>query len=278
MAELKGPTSRLPGIGGSGGTGDSPTIVFNGETDTPILLLAEHAGNALPPAYGSLGLADEGSTDLLFETHWAFDIGVSEVVATACDRLSCTAICGRYTRLLIDLNRATTETDLIAISIGTGEPGDPVREIPANRTPSPTERRHRLRAYYRPSQHAIDDIGSNLVARHGPRTLLVSVHSFTPVYGTQHRSFDIGLIHHGDDSIARVLAERFEAAGLHPSFNEPYSGLEGAGFSVRSHGEKLGCRFTQVELNQRLLARNSDRIAIGSLLADVLRAPLAGFG
>ena len=76
--------------------------------DSPLLFLCDHASNALPPAYGRLGLEPE-----LFATHIASDIGAAEVTRTLAAQFGAPAILGRWSRLLVDLNRGEDDPTLV---------------------------------------------------------------------------------------------------------------------------------------------------------------------
>jgi len=73
-----------------------------------LLLICDHASSALPPRYGSLGLA-AGE----FERHIAYDIGAREVTLALAAKLDCPAVLSRYSRLLIDPNRGLDDPTLI---------------------------------------------------------------------------------------------------------------------------------------------------------------------
>ena len=62
----------------------APVRRIEGRLDGGVLLLCDHASNALPPAYGRLGLPDAQ-----FERHIAYDIGgrrATEAMAEALRR------------------------------------------------------------------------------------------------------------------------------------------------------------------------------------------------
>ncbi|MGZ6022876.1 MAG: N-formylglutamate amidohydrolase, partial [Rhizomicrobium sp.] len=75
--------------------------------DSRLLFVCDHASNALPPAYGTLGL-----DPALFATHIASDIGAAEVTRTLAAEFGATAILARWSRLLIDLNRGADDPTL----------------------------------------------------------------------------------------------------------------------------------------------------------------------
>src|SRR5437588_182817 len=84
-----------------------------------ILLLCDHATNALPPEYGSLGLPPDA-----FRRHIAYDIGAAGVTRRLAALLSCPSVLTTFSRLLIDPNRGADDPTLIMrISDGAVLPG-----------------------------------------------------------------------------------------------------------------------------------------------------------
>ena len=65
----------------------SPVERIAGREDSRLLLLCDHASNALPPEYGKLGLATAQ-----FERHIAYDIGARAVTLGLASRLGGTAV------------------------------------------------------------------------------------------------------------------------------------------------------------------------------------------
>ena len=61
-----------------------------GVTSHGLILLADHAGAALPPEYGALGLPSDQ-----FCRHIAYDIGVREVVGYLAEALGVPAMVGK---------------------------------------------------------------------------------------------------------------------------------------------------------------------------------------
>ena len=86
----------------------------------PILLLCDHASNSLPAAYGALGLPAH-----LFGTHIAYDIGAAHVTRALATAYGAAAVLGRWSRLLIDLNRGADDPTLVMkLSDGSIIPGN----------------------------------------------------------------------------------------------------------------------------------------------------------
>src|SRR5476651_118197 len=111
--------------------------------DSGLLLLCDHAAAALPAEYGLLGL-DPG----LFKTHIAADIGAATVTRALAARFGAAAVLGRWSRLLIDLNRGADDpTRMRKLSDSS--------VIPGNRDAGPEEVARRIRDFHAPYHGAI---------------------------------------------------------------------------------------------------------------------------
>ena len=73
-----------------------------------LIFVCDHASNALPPEYGSLGLGPDS-----FKRHIAYDIGAAEVTRAMAEAFAAPAVLGVYSRLLIDLNRGADDPTLV---------------------------------------------------------------------------------------------------------------------------------------------------------------------
>src|SRR6185503_12428756 len=147
-----------------------------------LLLLCDHAAAALPPDYGLLGLEPA-----LFATHIGHDIGAATVTRALAARFQAAAVLGRWSRLLIDLNRGTDDPTLV-MKLSDGS------IIPGNRDAGPDEVARRIAAYHAPYHAAIarelDGMGDDAV--------ILSLHSFTPSWKSVPRKWDIGVLYDQD--------------------------------------------------------------------------------
>src|SRR5471030_1272598 len=133
-----------------------------GSQDSPLLLLCDHASNALPPGFGTLGLAPE-----LFATHIAYDIGAAAATRALAAAYGAPALLGRWSRLLIDLNRGADDPTLV-MKLSDGS------IIPGNRDADGAEVARRIAAYHAPYHAAI----AAELDRMGPDAVILSMHSF----------------------------------------------------------------------------------------------------
>jgi predicted N-formylglutamate amidohydrolase len=161
-----------------------------------LLFLCDHASRELPPEYGALGL-DPG----FLRTHISHDIGAAEVTRALAVRFGASAVLGRWSRLLIDLNRGKDDPTLV-MKLSDGS------VIPGNRYIGPSEIAHRIAAFYEPYHQAIaGEITRAQAAGHVPA--LVSIHSFTPVWKKHRRPWEVGVLWDRDGRLARPLMKRY---------------------------------------------------------------------
>jgi predicted N-formylglutamate amidohydrolase len=147
----------------------APVLVERARSSAPVVFVADHAGPRLPRRLGDLGL---GAFDL--ERHIAYDIGILPVAQALARAFDAPFVAQTYSRLVIDCNRPTHVAQSIPeISELTPIPGN--LELPD------AARRARIEALFRP-YHATIEALLEARARAGLRTVLVAMHSFTPVY------------------------------------------------------------------------------------------------
>jgi len=204
---------------------------------SPLLLLCDHASAALPEGYGLLGL-----DPALFQTHIAYDIGAAQVTRALARRFGAAALLGRWSRLLIDLNRGADDPTLV-MKLSDGS------LIPGNRDAGPDGVARRLRDFHEPYHAAV----TAELDRIGPKAAIISVHSFTPVWKGQARPWEVGVLWDTDKRLAKPLMARLSQHAFLYGDNEPYSGaLEND--CLNRHGTKRGLPHVLVEIRQDLIA------------------------
>jgi len=89
-----------------------PVTVTNAGGRSPLVVVADHAGNCLPRRLGRLGLPQAE-----LERHIAWDIGAGAVCCLIGDALGAVVIRQNYSRLVIDCNRMPgSETSIVELS------------------------------------------------------------------------------------------------------------------------------------------------------------------
>jgi len=233
-----------------------------GPADSPVLFLCDHASNAVPAAYGDLGL-DAAQ----LQRHIAYDIGAAELTRMLAAEFKAPAVLGRWTRLLIDLNRGPDDpTIVMRLSDGA--------LIPGNARADEAEFQRRIALFHAPYHAALTTaIDAALAA--GVSPTLVSMHSFTPAWRGMPRPWHVGVLWDRDARLARPLLAAFEAEGdLVVGDNEPYHGaLEGD--TMWTHGTMRGLPHALIEVRQDLIGDAACVQRMAGIVARALRRALA---
>lgn len=215
--------------------------VLPGDRTRGILLVCDHARNALPQMYGNLGLpASE------FERHIAYDIGVEAVVNGLSAKLGVPAVLSCFSRLLIDPNRGVNDPTLI-MQLSDGA------VVPGNRDIDEHERKFRLSRFYERYHGAIEAEIDAAIADGAP-PVLVSVHSFTPAWKGVARPWHAGLLWENDRRCTDLFIQALSGdPNLVVGDNVPYAGgLEGD--TMNTHAVKRGLPHTLLEIRQDLIS------------------------
>jgi len=196
--------------------------------------------------------------------HIACDFGVAALGAWLSDALGATFIAQRYSRLVIDCNRDPTRPDSIA------EVSDGV-VVPGNRALTGSAGACRVAEIFGP-YHA--RIAEEVAARGqaGRRTVLVSLHSFTPVMAGRARPWRFGVLHLGGSRFSDATLDALrEALGSRLiGDNEPYS-MDGSDYTVPHHAISNGLDYLELEVRQDLLADAAGQTEVAALLEPLLR-------
>jgi predicted N-formylglutamate amidohydrolase len=230
----------------------------------PILFVCDHASNALPAAYGTLGL-EEGA----FAAHIASDIGAATVTRELAEAYGAGAVLARWSRLLIDLNRGADDPTLV-MKLSDG------RIIPGNRGADNAEVEHRLSLFYRPYHDAIAERITEMRAN-GIVPAILSMHSFTPVWKGFRRPWDVGVLWDKDGRIAHPLMAALARAGFTVGDNEPYHG-ELDGDCMWQHGTGNGLPHVLIEIRQDLIGTPDAARAFAMRLKPVIDEALKDMG
>lgn len=235
-----------------------PATVYNEGGRSPFLLVADHAGNAIPTALHSLGLPESERG-----RHIAWDIGIADVSRMLADNLDATLIQQNYSRLVIDCNRPPgTVESIMAVSEST--------PVPGNANLSEADIALREREIFWPYHAAIDaELKRRRLA--GRPVALVAMHSFTPAYKGVQRTWQAGVLYNRDLRFARVLLPLLQSAlGEAVGNNEPYSIDDATDYTIPVHGERGGLHHIGIELRQDLIADERGQRAWATLLAEWL--------
>jgi predicted N-formylglutamate amidohydrolase len=237
----------------------APVTVHNENGRSPFLIVADHAGNAVPHALGQLGVAEAEC-----KRHIAWDIGIAAVCRLVADALDATLVQQNYSRLVIDCNRMPgSEESIPEVS--------ELTRIPGNIGLSECRKAVRVREIFRPYH---DRIGADLDRRReaGRSAALIAMHSFTPVFMGVARPWHAGVLYNRDPRFAHLLMALLKGEGsLVVGDNEPYSVTDASDYTIPVHGEQRGLHHVAIEVRQDLIADDKGQRAWGVLLARLLR-------
>ena len=242
------------------GEGDiAPVHEVNMAGTSPFLLTADHYGRVLPRALGDLGVAD---SDLV--RHIAWDIGIAGVAERLAEMLDAHLIAQRYSRLAIDCNRPPgVASSIPVISEATA--------IPGNEDISAAAKEMRRREIFEPYH---ERIGAAIDARikAGRPTVLVALHSFTPVYYGEPRPWHIGTLYRRDTLLPRLMLRHLREEGaLVVGDNQPYAVSDITDYTIPIHGEARGLVNTGIEIRQDLITDEAGQQQWAARLARILR-------
>ncbi len=235
-----------------------PFVVERGQARSPFFLTADHAGKLFPRRLGALGL-DAIERD----RHIAWDIGIAEVSRGLADRLDAFLILQIYSRLAIDCNRSPgAATSIVALSEET--------PIPGNQHLTPADRGSRVREIFAPyHDRIVAELDGRL--RSGRPTVLLAMHSFTPVFKGVARPWHIGVLYNRDPRFGRIILDLLRAEGdLVVGDNEPYSISDETDYTIPVHGERRGIPHVELEIRQDLIGEAAGQTAWANRLARLL--------
>jgi predicted N-formylglutamate amidohydrolase len=232
----------------------------------PFLLVCEHASNRVPRSLGDLGLPPEA-----FERHIAWDPGAARLTLGLAGRLGAEAVLQRYSRLVIDCNREPHLADAIT-------PFSEDTAIPGNRDLDEEARQARIASIWAPFHSLIERRLSERIAARRP-TVLVTLHSFTPVYRGRERPWHIGIISTTDRRMAEPMLEALRRDGdLVVGDDQPYSARDHVDYTIRRHGRERGLPGVMIEVRNDLLRTEGDVAAWADRLAGALVESVARIG
>ncbi len=242
---------------------DPPAVtVVNEAGASPIVLLCEHASNHIPARFDRLGLPAEE-----LARHIAYDIGAAAVARSLAARLDAVLALSGYSRLLIDCNRPLAAPS----SIPTISEATP---IPGNEGLTPAARAERDRLFFAPFRDRVAALLDGRLAAGRP-TVLIGMHSFTPVYLGIARPWQAGVLYRRARALAlRLLAALRADPALTVGDNQPYRVTETGDYTVPHVGEARGIATALFEVRQDLIADAAGAEAWAARLAAVL-APVA---
>ncbi|GBR11339.1 N-formylglutamate amidohydrolase [Acetobacter oeni] len=246
--------------------GDPEPVRVHGSagSQSPFLLVSDHAGRAIPTALATLGVPEK---DL--SRHIGWDIGIDGLGRLLARQLGALLIEQTYSRLVIDCNRAPGHpTAIVTVSDGTPVPAN--ADLPAGAASM------RTLEIFEPYHTRI---GEELDRRTeaGLETFLVALHSFTPEMHGLKRPWQAGVLHNHDPRFGRLLIDILLEEGLVTGDNEPYELTDTSDYTVPVHGERRRIPHVELEIRQDLIASEAGQAEWASRLAKALNEARARY-
>lgn len=235
----------------------APVEALQGDLGRGLLLLCDHAANAIPPEYGDLGLPPAA-----LERHIAYDIGAAGIARACAAALGVPALLTTFSRLLIDPNRGLDDPTLI-LAISDGTP------VPGNAAIDRSEAERRVRRFYDPYDAAIA-AALDAFATAGVAPAILSIHTMTPTMQGVARPWHASVLWDADPRLAGpLLATLRGEPDLNVGDNEPY-GDALRGDTLDRHAAPRGLAAAVLELRQDLVTQEAEAAAWGRRLARLV--------
>lgn len=229
--------------------------ILNGNGPAPALLVCEHASRFIPAALNGLGLDTDAAC-----SHAAWDIGALDLAQELMRALDAPLVFSQVSRLVYDCNRPPEASDAIP-------PKSEIYPVPGNATVTESQKAQRVRDVYEPFCALLSQ---TLDTRPAP-PVVITIHSFTPVYKGQTREVELGILHDRDDRAAQILLREAQGSGLNSALNEPYSATDGVTHTLREHAIPRGLANVMIEVRNDLIGTPAGVSRLAGLLAPMLQ-------
>lgn len=234
-----------------------PVSTLRTDSDSPYVFVCDHAGWQVPASLEGLGLTKR---DL--KRHIGWDIGALAVASKLSNILSAPLIWQNYSRLVIDCNRVLDHPGLIAVESDR-------TIIPGNMNITKAGIRSRIREVYQPYHGAIKKLLDVRKSR-GVPSILVSIHSFTPVFRGVKRVCELGVLFGSDSRYASAFLKSTKANfDFLVMANEPYR-VDEKDCTIPMHAIIRGNLNVLLEIRQDLIVSGTQQELLGSGLAGAL--------
>lgn len=214
--------------------------VLNPSSLYPVVMTIEHASPNTPSDI-DLGVEPDESTLPYF-----YDVGIPKVARHLANDIGATTIFGRYTRLVIDLNRSIGRDDLIAENEYWGIP------IPGNTGLTQKDKDYRLNKYYT-DYHKTISAHIQRLRDNNIEPLYFSLHSYPRHERTMDEPYpwDFACLYNEDNRMAKIFMDHISEN--YPDVvigdNEPYSLKEYQTGSAIEHGQNNNLPYLLIEIS-----------------------------
>ncbi len=232
-----------------------------------VIVICEHAANALVPPW-------QEAAEALLASHAASDIGALGLAQALGPRLAIALggaelVAAPLSRLIYDLNRSPDRPDACPAQ-------SEIHPVPMNRAVDAAERLLRTEQLYIPFHNLVRARLARALAL-GKRPVVLTIHSFTPVWHGQPRTVEFGVIHDAMAGLAEAIVA--SAVAMEPrlvtELNAPYSAADHVTHSLRLHALPYGLDNAMLEIRNDLIDRPDTQQAMAARLAPVIAQAIA---
>ena len=236
-------------------------VIENEAASSRIVLVCEHASNHIPPAWGDLGLTQDQR-----RAHIAWDPGALGLARALARRVDAALIHAPVSRLVYDCNRAPDMPGAMPVR-------SEVHDVPGNANLAAEERQRRTREIYLPFHDGLHGLIMRRMAL-GLRPVIVTIHSFTPVYFGKPRQVEFGIIHDADPTLAHAIHHAAQGTGFVTELNQPYSAADAVTHTLRVIATPYALPNAMLEVRNDLIGDAAAQEAMAETLALVLNMGL----
>lgn len=226
--------------------------VSRAEGRSAVVLVCEHASSRIPESLNDLGVSPAARF-----SHVAWDPGALAVAQKISQELDAVLVASTVSRLVYDCNRPPHAANAMPAR-------SEIYDVPGNRDLSDEEKSARVARYYTPFCETL----ASVTARHAD-PVIVTIHSFTPVYDGKARDVEIGILHDVDTRFADALLD--VAQGYDVRRNSPYGPDDGVTHTLKEHAINHGHLNAMIEVRNDLIADDASQAAMALTLTDWIR-------
>lgn len=228
-----------------------------------VLLVCEHASKFIPQEFAYLGLDDAAR-----QSHVAWDPGAFDIACMLSQQLDATLVAGSVSRLIYDCNRPPESKDAMPSR-------SELIDIPGNVGLTAAEKVDRIENFYFPFRDSL----TRAIERHARPTVLITIHSFTPVFLGNHRNVEVGFLHDSDNRLAKALLDvTKKETNWNAQLNQPYRAEDGVTHTLKLHGVQNNLLNVMLEIRNDLISSNEKQAIISTGIANAIRLALINLG
>ncbi|WP_299743264.1 N-formylglutamate amidohydrolase [uncultured Tateyamaria sp.] len=236
--------------------------ITRGDAASSMVLVCEHASHFIPSEFDDLGLPEPAR-----RSHVAWDPGARGVALGMSQYLQAALVEAKVSRLVYDCNRPPEATDAMPAK-------SEAFAISGNEGLTKQDRAQRAQSYYYPFHHALAE---QIQAHTSP--IIITIHSFTPVYNGFARDVEVGILHDADARLADAfLTTAPNHTDLQVQRNAPYGPEHGVTHTLKTHAVPHGYLNVMIEIRNDLITTGSTQLDMAKTLSSWAVDALATLG